>query len=199
MKKIFLTVTVLLTSVLAFSQFNYGIQGGVNYNFSGDLKEFGPTAEAVWEGTEKSTGYHGGLWFRYDFGELFIKTEAIYTQYKSEFESDPNYELKTNKIDIPVVVGAKLLGPLYVFAGPDFQYKLDEDFSLRNSDVSYDKFTMGLHVGAGLDFGKVSVDVRWDKGLTGSDSKIVSDLSQTFTLDNRANQLMLSVNFALSK
>jgi hypothetical protein len=38
--------------------------------------------------------------------------------------------MTTKKIDVPIVVGMKVFGPVYIFAGPDFQYIMDEDFSL---------------------------------------------------------------------
>lgn len=200
MRKTILTVVLSLSVLFVMAQdLKFGIQGGLNYNFSGDLKdlnELGTAADDILHGAENNVGYHGGVWLKADFQDVFLKGELLYTQYKTDF--DGNYNIKTQKLDIPVVLGAKILGPVYVFAGPDFQYILDENFSVDNSDVKFDDFTLGLHLGAGLDFGKVSFDVRWDKGLSGSDSEIVTDLSNHFTLDNRPNQLLFSLNLSLT-
>jgi hypothetical protein len=59
---------------------------------------------------------------------------------------------------------------------------------------------MGLHLGAGVEFGRVALDVRWDKGLTGSKSEILNSsvITDNFTLDNRPNQLVFSLHYTLS-
>jgi len=202
MRKLILTM-VLATSMITLSAQNlqYGIQGGLNYNFSGDLNELQTLGDDIVHGAEKSVGYHGGLWLKMNYTDIFLKGEVLYTQYKTEFDGTPAYTMTTKKIDVPIVVGMKVFGPVYIFAGPDFQYIMDEDFSLSDTDVTYDDFTLGLHLGAGVEFGKVSFDVRWDKGLSGSDSEIVNSESVTenFTLDNRPNQIVFSLNVDLSK
>jgi len=204
MKSIVLTIFFALNIAFAIGQnTQFGLQGGLNYNFSGDLTDLntiGNAGDDIIHGVNKSVGYHGGLWGKVNFTDLFLKGELLYTQYKTDFGGTPAYSLTTEKLDIPLVLGAKVLGPVYIFAGPDFQYILQEDFSLQNSDIRYDDFTMGLHVGAGVDFGVVSLDVRWDKGLSGSESQIVNSefVNENFTLDNRQNQIVVSLNISLS-
>lgn len=204
MKNTILTIALVLTTLMSFSQAQYGIQGGVNYNFSGnltDLNELGSATDDIIHGADKSVGYHGGLWLKYDFSGMFIKGEALYTKYKTDFLGTQGYYMTTKKIDVPVVLGMKVLGPVYIFAGPDLQYIMNEDFSLGNTDVKFDDFTLGLHIGAGLELGRVSLDVRWDKGLTGSNSEILNSsvITDNFTLDNRPNQLVFSLHYALSE
>ncbi|MCC7521136.1 MAG: PorT family protein [Flavobacteriaceae bacterium] len=200
MKKAILTLAIISSSLMAMAQnTQYGLQGGLNYNFSGDLNELQTVGDNIIHGAQSSIGYHGGLWLKMNYTDIFLKGEVLYTQYKTEFENDE--AMTTKKIDVPIVVGMKILGPVYVFAGPDFQYVLAEDFSLDNTDVEFDDFTLGLHLGAGVEFGKVSFDVRWDKGLSGSDSEIVNSefVAENFTLDNRPNQIVFSLNIDLSK
>jgi len=204
MKKIVLTIVVVLNFAFAIGQnTQWGVKGGLNYNFSGDLTDLNTlenAADDIVHGVNKSVGYHGGLWAKVNFTDLFLKGELLYTQNNTDFGGTPAYSLTTEKLDIPIVLGAKVLGPVYIFAGPDFQYILQEDFSLQNSDITYDDFTMGLHVGAGVDFGVISMDVRWDKGLSGSESQIVNSefVHENFTLDNRQNQIVVSLNISLS-
>lgn len=199
---------VILFTIIAFNtyaqDFQYGIQGGVNYNFGGDLTELNAlnvSFDDIIHKAKSIEGYHGGLWAKISFSGLFIKSELLYTQFKNEFSSNPTYFLTTKKIDIPVVIGLKVLGPLYIFAGPDFQYIIAENFSVDNTEVTYDDFTTGLHLGIGVDFGRFSLDFRWDKGLSESTSSIVNSefINSNFTLDNRPNQLMLSLHYSLQK
>jgi hypothetical protein len=201
MKKL-LFIIVLATSFLLQAQDSqFGIKAGLNYNFSGDLtdlNELENTTDDVVHGADSKAGFHGGLWYQLNYSDLFIKGELLYTQYENTFSG---YALTTKSIDVPVVVGMKILGPLYIFAGPDFQYILAEDFSLANSEVTSDDFTMGLHLGIGVEFKRLSFDARWEKGLTGDDLDIINSDSVTdrFTLDNRPNQLLFSIQYSLTK
>ena len=97
----------------------------------------------------------------------------------------------------------KILGPLYIFAGPDFQYILNEDFyetDISKTKETYKEFTTGLHLGVGVAFGRIALDFRWDKGLSENSIDIVNSEIENynFTNDNRPNQLVLSLNIALS-
>ncbi len=201
MKKLLFIIAIATTFIVQAQNSQFGIKAGLNYNFSGDLtdlNELEDTADDVFHGADSKAGFHGGLWYQLNYADLFIKGELLYTQYENTFS---NYALTTKTINVPVLVGMKILGPLYVFAGPDFQYKVDEDFSLSNTEVTSDDFTMGLHLGIGVEFKRLSFDARWEKGLTGDDLSIVGNDSFTdnFTLDNRPNQLLFSVQYSLTK
>lgn len=195
---------IVLTPAIA-QDFNYGIKGGTNYNFSGDLKELNVLnveTDDVLHKAKSIQGYHGGLWLKLG-SDTFVKAEVVYTHFESEFSEPPIYTITTNKIDVPIVVGLKVLGPLYVFAGPDFQYILNEEFQqddISKSSEIYKNFTTGMHLGIGVEFGSVSLDLRWDKGLTENNIDIANDEidDYNFTIDNRPNQLVLSLNIALS-
>lgn len=201
-KLLFILVLSISASVNAQNS-EFGVQAGLNYNFSGDLTELaeiGDAADDLIHGAESKTGFHGGIWYKLNYSDIFLKGELLYTQFENTFDATPAYTLTTKKIDIPIVVGMKVFGPVYVFAGPDFQYILDEDFSLSNTEVTYDDFTMGLHIGVGLEFKRISFDLRWDKGLSGDESVISSSslIADNFTLDNRPNQLVFSLNYSLT-
>lgn len=180
--------------------FQFGLKGGVNYNNSGDLKEYEEVTNAATDivhGAKNKVGYHGGLWFKLQPNNLFIRTEAVYSQYETEY--DNNSTLTVDKIDVPLQIGTKLIGPLYIFAGPDFMYILDNDFTLDDyKDIKYDEFTFGLNLGVGLTLGKVSAELKYDKALTGDEVFISDDnvLTDNFQTDNRPNQLVFSLLLA---
>ncbi len=200
---LFILLTIGLVGTSFSQKLEFGIQTGVNYNYSGDLKELNvleTDVDDIYHSATSVIGYHGGIWVRLNFSDIFLKSELLYTQYENDFSGITNYSLITKKIDIPIVLGMRILGPLYVFGGPDFQYILAEDFSVSNTEVTYDDFTTGLHLGFGLEFDRIALDLRWDKGLSNSDSLIIhSDLvNENFTLDNRPNQLVLSLHYTLT-
>ncbi len=103
----------------------------------------------------------------------------------------------TKKIDLPVVLGMDILGPLYIFAGPDFQYILNNEFSYDDDDeeVDYNGITMGLHLGVGVQVKRLSLDIRWEKALSSNTFEFVDD---NFTLDARPNQFIFTLGYAFN-
>jgi len=200
----FILLSICIAGSGSAQKLEFGLQAGVNYNFSGDLKELNvldTSVDDIYHGAKSVTGYHGGVWARLNFSDIFLKSELLYTKYENDFSGPFNYNLTTKKIDMPIVLGMRILGPLYVFAGPDFQYILAADFSVANTDVTYDDFTTGLHLGFGLEFDRFALDLRWEKGLAESDASIINSdiINENFTLDNRPNQLVLSLHYTLTK
>ena len=198
-----LVVIFLGISLSQAQNFHYGIQGGTNYNFSGDLVQHiqNDTPGDVIHRAKTIQGYHGGVWLKYG-EDTFVKTELIYSKFGNEFEiGSTTYTLTQQKLDIPLVLGIQIAGPLYIFAGPDFQYIMHEDFSIENSDISYKHFTTGVHLGVGVKHGRFALDLRWDRGLADSESSLVNSefVHSHFTLDNRPNQLLLSLHIDFSK
>ncbi len=199
MKKLLLILVISTTSFSYAQGSQFGIKAGVNYNFSGDLtnlNELNDAADDVIHGAESKTGFHAGVWYKLNYSDLFLKGELLYTQFENTYTGTPNYSMVTKKIDVPVLVGMKVFGPVYVFGGPDFQYIMDEDFSLRTAEITANDFTLGLHLGFGLEFKRLSLDLRWDKALSNNSLEFVNE---NFTLDNRPNQLMFGINYSFSK
>lgn len=175
--------------------FDYGIKGGINYNFSGELEEFNNENLENTYTSRTLIGYHAGFWAKLNMGDLFLQPEIYYTKFNNNFDYSPDYELSTHKIDVPVVLGYSIFDPLYIYAGPDFQYILSEDFSIVNYDFNYDEITTGLHLGLGLDLGQVKLDVRWEKGLSEQTLEIINSefVNENFQLDHRPNQILVSL------
>lgn len=165
----------------------FGIKAGLNYNANGNYFEsIGDNAKHP----DRNVGYHVGLYGK--IGDRFyFKPEVVYTQTKSDYRSDA---LKMQKIDAPLLIGAKILGPVSVFAGPSLTYILDSKFGdIKLKDIEND-FTIGAQFGIGLNFNGFGVDVRYEKGLSKNYGVIgVSDSR----IDTRPDQLILGISFAL--
>lgn len=205
MKKIIATSVLVLSLIFtAHAQLDMGLKAGLNYDFSGDIKDLGTniqsTTDDILHGADSKMGYHMGIWFKIEFLNLFLRPELVYTQTEKNYDIASLATIKTKKVDIPVVLGTKIVGPLYVFGGPSFQYVLANDFSIKTSEVSTDDFTVGLNLGTGVTIGKLGMEVRWEKGITQDEkAKIITNLStQNFQIDNRPNQLIFSLNYQLN-
>ena len=125
MKKTLLIAVWALTGTIAFAQSGtgFGIKAGLSYNENGDLVgSVGDAAQNITEGAEGKTGYHVGFWGKLDFPKLYLRPELVYTRTKStyDFNGESN-DYDVSKLDLPVLLGYKIIGPLHVFAGPAFQ------------------------------------------------------------------------------
>lgn len=203
MKKIFLIVSIFSFGLL-FSQtdkkIDYGITAGYNFNSFDDLKTtatLGGVTEKI--NSKEKSGYHAGVYLRINLPKIYIRPEIIYTALKSEFNS-ATYD--QSQIDVPVMVGYNLVGPLSVFAGPSFQYYLEnkfENFDPNEIDIEKDlavNFQFGLAVQIGS---QIRLDARYEKGLS---KNVVTFLDQQpnnviSALDTKAEQFIISLSLHL--
>ena len=199
-KKILLMLCLTFgLSQISNAQLQFGVKGGINYNNNGDLTLSGVVNNAV-AGADAKSGFHVGMWFR---GKLpivgiYIRPEIVFTQVKSEYlykGNNTSYDFK--KIDVPVLFGKKIFGFANVFIGPSFQYVLNSDFGLSTvSEVSLDKFSIGMQSSFGVEFGKLGIDVRWERGFSNTEAVFVDNLT-SINIDNITNQIILGLSYRL--
>ena len=207
MRKLVLTLlTLTLTSSLVFAQkIDFGLKGGLNYNFGGDLSEVvsevGSNAENLISGADNKAGFHLGLWSRIHFLGLYLRPEINYTQLNNSYsnpDENVNTDFKTKKIDIPILLGTKIIGPVHVFVGPSIQYITKSDFSQSEfENITTNDFSVGLQIGTGLELGRFGLDVRWEKGFS-NDLKGDLDngiLNTGIEVDNRPNQIIFGLSY----
>lgn len=199
-KILLLTATFLFFLVLAQAQSSFGLKGGLSYNSNGDLSEFTTEANSIIKDKGKGkSGYNIGVYGKIDLGNLFIRPELVYTKTTSEYElNSVNQDFELSKIDAPVLLGFELIGPLSVFAGPSFQYILDNNINGIDFDKVENEFTMGLNIGASLQFGRLGIDVRYERGLNENEAKFANN-NTNFKLDTRPEQIIVNLSFSLTK
>ncbi|PCJ96944.1 MAG: hypothetical protein COA50_06540 [Flavobacteriaceae bacterium] len=206
MKKTLLVAVCALVSITAFAQSGsgFGIKAGLNYNQNGDLsfKQLQATGEDIISGSDGKIGYHIGFFGKLDFSKLYLRPEVIYTKTKSDYNSNGiSSEYDISKLDIPVLLGYKIIGPLNVFAGPAFQYTLNNDLKdLQVEDVKKD-FTVGLHMGLAVNLGNIGVDVRYERGFSDNEADFIGE-NVTGTdiegrVDSRPSQIIVGLSLKL--
>lgn len=190
--KRFALLTALLFGVIPslVAQLNWGIKGGLNYNTNGDV--IYTTTSIIDNDLVKSEGdygYHLGL-FITTKGVAYFRPELVFTQTKSKYASEL---LKISKLDIPLLVGFKIAGPLRFFVGPSLQYILDTDLdSFSLSDVK-NEITVGLNAGLAIKLKKIGLDIRYEKGFSSNEAKLLS-LDTIGVIDTRPEQIILSLS-----
>lgn len=194
MKKTLLTAVFALMGMAAFAQSGsgFGIKGGLNYNGNG--KYFDSAADAF-NSPDRNVGYHLGVFGKFGDG-IYLRPELIYTSTKSGYD---NGDLKINKLDVPVLVGVKIIGPLHAFAGPAFQYILNTKFDGVTIDDIENDFSVGLNFGFGVNLGKLGLDLRYERGFSKNEANLIESniVGLGDRVDTRPNQLILSLSVKL--
>ncbi|RAJ12928.1 outer membrane beta-barrel protein [Olleya aquimaris] len=195
-KKLILTsLGSLLFSTFIFAQTTsgFGIKGGLNYNGNGDYFE---SISNSYQNPEENIGYHVGI-----FGKLgnkvYFRPELIYTSTTSDYDAG-TFDFK--KLDAPLLVGVKILGPISVFGGPSLQYVLDSDFENATVNNIENDFTVGLNFGIGFSINKVGLDLRYERGFNNNEATIINNnmtINNPNRLDTRPEQLILSLSIML--
>ena len=186
---------ILFTSLIyAQADINFGIKAGLNYNTNGDFVQ---SINSTTLSPDRAIGYHAGVFSKIG-NTFYLKPEIFYTKTNSDYKGS-NFE--TQKIDAPMLIGLKVFGPVSVFGGPAFQYIIDSKFEeLTVSDIEND-FSVGVNLGIAVQIKKISIDLRYERGLEKNEATIVNNnTALNITqgrLDTRPEQLILSVSLSL--
>ena len=198
MKK-YLLIFMLTATPAVMAQSGFGVKGGLNYADNGEMTytDFTGAGQDILEGGESKMGYHFGVFYQANILGFFLRPELIYTTTKSTYQfnqQEADYDL--SKIDLPILVGTNVFGPVRLFAGPSLQYILDNDFEgFELGDVK-NEFTIGAQLGAGIQLGKLGLDVRYERALKENEAEFMSlDGGQS---PQRVDTLPSQVIFGLS-
>ncbi len=188
-----LFITFLCLNLNAQKGNSFGIKAGLNYNANGDY--FQSISENA-QDPDRNIGYHIGVFGKLG-NDLYFRPELVYTSTKSDYNSN-DFDMK--KLDLPLLVGAKIIGPVSVFGGPSFQYIVDTEFDGISIDNVENDFSVGLNFGIGLTFNKIGIDLRYERGFSENEATFIGNnlgegaLSR---IDIRPDQLILSLSIAL--
>jgi len=193
MKKIIFSAVFLLCFSFSYAQFNVGIKAGynsslsfsnVNSVFTGAYNLNNVTGE-IWN------DFQAGVFARVGLGKIYIQPELLYAVQKKNYKvtlqdvvnKNVTYDklLSVNTVDIPVLVGYKLLDlkllNLRAFAGPKFRLNSNSslEFSnlvkpagssstltLDNLKQDFQSSKIGMEIGVGVDVLMLTLDVRYN-------------------------------------
>jgi hypothetical protein len=179
-----------------FSQLSFGLKGGINYDSFGELNPTDLSFENLQ--SDAKTGFHIGVFGNLDLLAFYLRPELQFSQSVSQFNG--NETIALNKLEVPVLLGYKILGPLSVFAGPSFQYILKE----KGTDIILgdleENFTVGLQLGTRLKLGRFGLGIRYERGFTDNEVVVLgnNNLDIAGRVDTRAKQWIISASYDLS-
>jgi hypothetical protein len=191
MKNIMIALCAMFISYTASAQYNpafrFGIKAGANLsniNGSNDLSlSQTSTAFNFKDNDNRSFGFVGGVFFR--FGKNFyIQPEFLLSQKGGQFNvyengvqnSDGKVDVRFSNFDVPVLFGVRVARILRINVGPMASLRLSSNGKISDSfnDITGDnanaefknRVAYGYQAGVGVDFGRISVDVRYEGNFT---------------------------------
>jgi hypothetical protein len=129
-------------------------------------------------------GYHAGGFLRFSPGRFYVQPEVLFTSKKTDLQVNQNtggpvqsgtYRVSFSSVDVPLLFGIKLFGDrsnFRAFAGPMASFNISgrglKDVFQENGSARdyYEKTIWGLQAGAGVDLGALTLDARYERGLT---------------------------------
>ncbi|WP_316832816.1 porin family protein [Pedobacter aquatilis] len=172
MKSLYLSLACLFVGFCASAQvlpsFQMGLKAGVNLSKFDTENTFS---------SDNRTGFYGGLWARLGGAGIFFQPELYISGKKANLVSDATGQVNKvsfTSLDVPLLVGTKFGAAgvgLRINTGPMFSLILDDkqSFGQATGNVFSGNFkdqAVAWQFGAGLDIKKLSIDARYELGLS---------------------------------
>ncbi|MBE15631.1 MAG: hypothetical protein CL867_05225 [Cytophagaceae bacterium] len=196
MKNLMIAVLFLASITAVGQSSHFGIKGGLNFGSTGELSGiFDRPIDA-----DNKVGYHLGAFGHVEFLGLFLQPEVVYTRLNSEYKrSGTSADYNLSKLDIPVLLGLDILGPINIKAGPSFQVVLNNELDGAGVDIEEPEntFTVGYQLGVGVTLGQLGLDLRYEGAFQENETFGDQTLQDAgFVLDSRPSQWILSLSYA---
>lgn len=191
--RVLVYLTTVLVSVCGFSAyaqspFHVGIKAGANFTeMHTRLADYS---------SKSALGYGIGAVARLDMGQLYLQSELLFVEKNVKFQSDKHSDVDSamKHIEVPLVLGVKIIDTgvfkVRAFAGGVYSYMVEGKFSTSEvgdafKDFNLNKSNLGYKVGAGVDLGKLTVDLSYDAGF--------KNVSKNY--ETKARTFMVSAGF----
>ena len=196
---------LLFISSGLLAQGNLGFQFGLNDDNFGSIENIKTKLDNYDLDLKNSTGFQFGFFTEIDLITFYIRPELnlIFSKSKNAaaYTSDQGiniaeHSFKSSELQLPVIFGYKIFGPISVFGGPSFKYNLSNKSNFNLDDIK-DKYTLSLLLGSRVKFRSLSVGLRYERGLNTNEVLIIN--ANGVNLDNANVDLTtnkLSVNIS---
>jgi len=197
---------LLFTSSGLLAQGNLGFQFGLNDDNFGSIENISNKIDNYDLDIKNSTGFQFGVFTEIDLITFYIRPELnlIFSKSKNaaaysldEGINIAEHSYKSSEIQLPIIFGYKVLGPISVFGGPSFKYNLSNSSNFNLEDIK-DKYTLSLLLGSRVKVRSISVGLRYERGLNINEVLILNangvDLDNA-NVDLTTNKLSLNISY----
>lgn len=161
-------VTTFYASAQVLPSFQFGIKAGTN------LSTLSSTAGSTLSSSNRA-GYLGGVWARFGALGFNFQPELYLTGKNVDITANGSEtKAKFTSLDVPLLVGGKI-GALGIggrfYTGPLISFAINKDQSFNGAlgnvtSLNYKDQNFAWQFGAGLDIKAISVDLRYEAGIT---------------------------------
>ena len=212
MRIFFLFFSITSSSLVA--QGNLGVNFGLNDDNFGSIENIKTKVDDYDLDLKNSTGFQLGLFTEIDLITFYIRPEInlIFSKSKNgtAFTSVVNntnilnesiniaeHSYKSTDIQVPIIFGYKVLGPISLFAGPTFKYNLSNSSNFDLEEIE-DKYNLSLLIGTRVKVRSFSVGLRYERGLNNNELLIINangiDIDNA-NIDTTTNKLSLNISY----
>ena len=197
---------LLFTSSGLLAQGNLGFQFGLNDDNFRSIENISNKIDNYDLDIKNSTGFQFGVFTEIDLITFYIRPELnlIFSKSKNaaaysldEGINIAEHSYKSSEIQLPIIFGYKVLGPISVFGGPSFKYNLSNSSNFNLEDIK-DKYTLSLLLGSRVKIRSISVGLRYERGLNNNEVLIINangvDLDNA-NVDLTTNKLSLNISY----
>ena len=202
----------LITCSSLVAQGNLGVNFGLNDDNFGSIENIKTKIDDYDLDLKNSTGFQLGLFTEIDLITFYIRPEInlIFSKSKNgtAFTSANNniliesiniaeHTYKSTDVQVPIIFGYKVLGPISIFAGPTFKYNLSNSSNFDLEEIE-DKYNLSLLLGTRVKIKSVSLGLRYERGLNNDELLIIKangiDIDNA-NIDTTTNKLSLNISY----
>ena len=197
---------LLLFSSNVIGQGSLGVNFGLNDDNFGSITDLKNKIENYNLDIKNSTGFHFGVFSEIDLITFFIRPELnlIFSKSKNASAIQSNnliqiaeHSYKSTDLQMPIIFGYKVLGPLSVFGGPSFKYSLSNSSNFDLDEIK-DKYSVGLLLGTRFKIKSISLGLRYERGLNQKEIQIINangiELNDS-NVDLTTNKISLNISY----
>ena len=209
-----LILLFLIPSSSLFAQGNLGVNFGLNDDNFGSIENIKTKIDDYDLDLKNSTGFQLGLFTEIDLITFYIRPEInlIFSKSKngtaftsanhnnnilSESINIAEHTYKSSDIQVPIIFGYKVIGPISIFAGPTFKYNLSNSSNFDLEEIE-DKYNLSLLLGTRVKVRSFSLGLRYERGLNNNELLIINangiDLDNA-NIDTTTNKLSLNISY----
>ena len=206
----------LLTSSIIVAQGNLGVNFGLNDDNFGSIENIKTKVDDYNLDLKNSTGFQLGLYTEIDLITFYIRPEInlIFSKSKNgtaftNLDNDNTFlnetiniaehTYKSSDIQIPIIFGYKVIGPISLFAGPTFKYNLSNSSNFDLEDIK-NKYNLSILIGTRVKVKSFSFGLRYERGLNNDELLIMNANGVNLdnaNVDTTTNKLSLNISYDL--
>ena len=198
MKQFLISLFLVAITLPSFAQFEVGMKAGVHSYDLDNIAQLNITNEEFNIGLsplEAEYGFQFGLYTRVNILGFFIEPAVLLNSTEFSYQLD-NSELPLNvvnerflNLDIPLLIGVRLLRFLRIQAGPVGHVTLNSTsdlFNISGYEQTFEGIEYGYQAGVGLDIWKFRFDVLYENDFQKFGNHITIGGEQFSFSDNAA-------------